>query len=283
MPLTPSPHPRIIVSSHTQSARHYNSDLSIWLSVDPMSDKYPGVSPYAYCANNPVVLKDPNGEDIYILFYTDNEKCFKASAETRKYNIEHSESFDPQKDKVFLFAISDLADVESKVSQTISQYSEQYGKTKEFGIWSHAGLDGPCGSSPTSGEFSLYGTQMSMEGWGRINFNWSDDGANASFYGCKTGYSTVSKESFAQRISRLDNFYNVEVRGQQTYAYPSMSPNYRTINGYQSIGLFSSTSTYMVGGSMNRGLSAIMGGTEAHPLASFKNGWKVKSTYQQPK
>ena len=43
------------------SERHYNSDLSIWLSVDPMSDKYPGVSPYAYCANNPVRLVDPNG------------------------------------------------------------------------------------------------------------------------------------------------------------------------------------------------------------------------------
>ena len=48
--------------SHTHSARHYNSDLSIWLSVDPMSDKYPGVSPYVYCANNPVRLVDPDGE-----------------------------------------------------------------------------------------------------------------------------------------------------------------------------------------------------------------------------
>ena len=44
------------------SERHYNSSLSIWLSVDPMSDKYPGVSPYTYCANNPVKLVDPNGE-----------------------------------------------------------------------------------------------------------------------------------------------------------------------------------------------------------------------------
>ena len=39
-------------------------DLSIWLSVDPMSDKYPGVSPYTYCANNPVKLVDPNGREI---------------------------------------------------------------------------------------------------------------------------------------------------------------------------------------------------------------------------
>ena len=45
--------------------RHYNSDLSIWLSVDPMSDKYPSTSPYAYCANNPVKLVDPNGREIY--------------------------------------------------------------------------------------------------------------------------------------------------------------------------------------------------------------------------
>ena len=43
--------------------RHYHSDLSIWLSVDPMSDKYPSMSPYTYCANNPVKLVDPDGRD----------------------------------------------------------------------------------------------------------------------------------------------------------------------------------------------------------------------------
>ena len=42
-------------------ARYYSSDLSIWLSVDPMSDKYPSTSPYAYCRNNPIILYDPNG------------------------------------------------------------------------------------------------------------------------------------------------------------------------------------------------------------------------------
>ena len=34
-----------------------------WLSVDPMADKYPGLSPYAYCAWNPVKLVDPDVED----------------------------------------------------------------------------------------------------------------------------------------------------------------------------------------------------------------------------
>ena len=48
-------------------ARYYDSDLMTgWLSVDPMADKYPGLSPYAYCAWNPVKLVDPDGRTIWI-------------------------------------------------------------------------------------------------------------------------------------------------------------------------------------------------------------------------
>jgi len=42
-------------------ARYYDSDLSVWLSVDPMSDERSWVSPYAYCQNNPIILVDPRG------------------------------------------------------------------------------------------------------------------------------------------------------------------------------------------------------------------------------
>ena len=44
-------------------SRYYSSDLSIWLSVDPMSDKYAYQSGYVYCGNNPIKIIDPNGED----------------------------------------------------------------------------------------------------------------------------------------------------------------------------------------------------------------------------
>jgi RHS repeat-associated protein len=47
-------------------SRYYNSDLSIWLSVDPQAGRYPSLSPYAYCANNPVMYTDPNGEFFWI-------------------------------------------------------------------------------------------------------------------------------------------------------------------------------------------------------------------------
>ena len=47
-------------------ARYYDSDLSVWLTVDPMARKYAGVSPYAYSLNNPIVFKDPDGRDVVV-------------------------------------------------------------------------------------------------------------------------------------------------------------------------------------------------------------------------
>ena len=47
-------------------ARFDNVDLG-FMSVDPMSDKYPSISPYAYCAWNPVKYVDPAGEEVYIV------------------------------------------------------------------------------------------------------------------------------------------------------------------------------------------------------------------------
>ena len=42
-------------------------DLCKWLSVDPLSDKYPGISPYAYAAWNPVKFVDPDGRSTKVV------------------------------------------------------------------------------------------------------------------------------------------------------------------------------------------------------------------------
>jgi RHS repeat-associated protein len=42
-------------------ARFFDAVLGRWHSLDPLADKYPGLSPYVYCANNPVIIIDPNG------------------------------------------------------------------------------------------------------------------------------------------------------------------------------------------------------------------------------
>ena len=56
---------------HYYGARYYWSELLTgWLSVDPMMDKYPSVSAYAYCEWNPVKFMDPDGEDKLIWYAT---------------------------------------------------------------------------------------------------------------------------------------------------------------------------------------------------------------------
>ena len=47
-------------------ARYYASPFSFWLSVDPLADKYPAISPYAYCTWNPVKFVDPDGRWIAV-------------------------------------------------------------------------------------------------------------------------------------------------------------------------------------------------------------------------
>lgn len=47
--------------------------ITSWLSVDPMADKYPSISPYAYCAWIPVRLLDPDGRENKSRLYSRGE------------------------------------------------------------------------------------------------------------------------------------------------------------------------------------------------------------------
>ena len=61
-------------------ARYMDHELmTMWLSVDPMADKYPSMSPYAYCAWNPVKLVDPDGKKIRGVKYNYKTQQFSYS------------------------------------------------------------------------------------------------------------------------------------------------------------------------------------------------------------
>ncbi len=47
-------------------ARYYDPRTNIFLGVDPLAEKYPGLSPYSYCANNPIKYTDPDGKKIVL-------------------------------------------------------------------------------------------------------------------------------------------------------------------------------------------------------------------------
>ena len=50
---------------YDHGARHNDAAIGRWHSMDPMAEKYYGISPYAYCGGDPVNLGDYDGMDIY--------------------------------------------------------------------------------------------------------------------------------------------------------------------------------------------------------------------------
>src|SRR5690606_36902976 len=44
-------------------ARYYDPRISIFVSVDPLAEKYPAMNPFAYTDNNPINAIDPDGRD----------------------------------------------------------------------------------------------------------------------------------------------------------------------------------------------------------------------------
>ena len=46
---------------YTTEYRLYDARVGRWLSVDPLFEKYVGMSPYNYCMLNPVMMVDPDG------------------------------------------------------------------------------------------------------------------------------------------------------------------------------------------------------------------------------
>jgi len=58
--------------------RYYDPKVSMWLGVDPLTEKYPSISPYVYAANNPVIDKKNGLEEQSVLF-TVKQKSAKKS------------------------------------------------------------------------------------------------------------------------------------------------------------------------------------------------------------
>ena len=80
--------PDLFTSFYYFGARYYDPSLSgLFLSVDPMADKYPSISPYAYCAWNPVKLVDPDGKEIDDYFSYEGKYLGSDDAETRNVRI----------------------------------------------------------------------------------------------------------------------------------------------------------------------------------------------------
>ena len=72
-------------------ARIYDSRLGRWLGVDKFADKYPNVSPYAFCINSPLQFTDANGNWLVDkngnIIYTLGQITYERSNDGKMYEV----------------------------------------------------------------------------------------------------------------------------------------------------------------------------------------------------
>ena len=109
--------------------------MTMWLSVDPMADKYPNISPYNYCMWNSIRLVDPNGMQavrppIRYATYNRPQRYVRSNLQRTTYR--------PFGQTVTLYSRTGCMNIEHAPLPTylrmqkwhgiISQYNELYGK-----------------------------------------------------------------------------------------------------------------------------------------------------------
>ncbi len=67
---------------YTTANRNYDARTARWFSLDPAKMKYLSQSPFNAFGNNPVIFKDPGGDDIY--FFNETYEVKKASGQMHK-------------------------------------------------------------------------------------------------------------------------------------------------------------------------------------------------------
>jgi len=79
------------LNQYDYGARLYDPLVGQFTSIDPLCEKYYSVSPYAYCAGNPINAIDPDGESPFsaLIKYTTKQGVKTGIKSFVKNNIEH--------------------------------------------------------------------------------------------------------------------------------------------------------------------------------------------------
>lgn len=142
-------------------ARYYDPRLSLWMSTDPLQEKYLNISTYCYTANNPVKSVDTDGrkivgitkkdaetfqKDLYEIFSADRFQAFRSLLKLKRrsfvkidakalQSILESEDLSDD-DKALIRIVSNT--INSKRKHTVEYYDEKVTSRRGIKILSPA-------------------------------------------------------------------------------------------------------------------------------------------------
>ena len=238
-------------------ARYMDHELmTMWLSVDPMADKYPSISPYAYCAWNPVKLIDPDGRDIWEIDRKGNVTWKAQSDKTTIYAVNKQgerigASVDLSNDDI----LSQIKDHGAKCQRTDAQGTPiktgrlqaavstdkkdivkffkftSENTDQEWGIYAfHKGKDSKYGiityqyddETPSKSDFKTIKVFEDVDNWSVSTMIHchpnprSTDEEVSSLYGDRRVAPTASYKSYYTYMSRSENLYKIDKKGSYT-------------------------------------------------------------------
>jgi len=71
---------KLEIGEYVYGARIYDPQLGRWHNIDPSAENYMPVSPYSYALNNPVLIIDNYGRDVFIYYVGPQRKWYNAPA-----------------------------------------------------------------------------------------------------------------------------------------------------------------------------------------------------------
>jgi RHS repeat-associated protein len=153
-------------------ARYQDPMLPMFTTIDPLAEKAPGISPYAYCAGNPVRYIDPSGNEKLNFFDKEEDPILYKWAQMYKDDA-----------AIHVFAHGD--------SNGTSIIVKDKGKNNVVISTADDFADKVLSKSKT---------------WN--NLQKSDSPVIIIIHGCNTG---KEKESFAKKLSSNDRFHDVKI------------------------------------------------------------------------
>ena len=104
----------LALDCYDYGARWYDPVLARWHAVDPLAEKYPDVSPFVYCHDNPVNKIDPDGMDDYYTIL--GNYLYSDDKETDNIIIRNEELYRVKQKTGLSWMVTDIPFIEATLS-----------------------------------------------------------------------------------------------------------------------------------------------------------------------